>query len=611
MSDAEQFDAFYTRTRDRLLVLAFALTGDLPASRGAVRDGFVSAWHHWRKVKRLPDPEGWVRPHVWAHAQRRHTARIWHRDRNLDPELKATLDALAKVPVTSRKVLLLTQLTDASRQDMARAVGLTLDEAEQRLQQATSQFALHREVSSTAVRPLLDALREHCTDQRWPRATIVRRAGAARRRSHAVAGAALVVAALVVSGFVVADSDGVHPTLEAAGHRITAVPSDGTGEDARPIEGGGTPISPQALLTRAQVSRAVQGRQWKLTGTDPTQGRALPCQEKAYADPEAATSIVRNFTSSRRKGQPQLAAVQTVELSKDAEGAAKGFDAATAWFAGCTVGRTQLLGVRRIKGLGDEAEQFALQSWATPRATIVVGLARTGRLTTVALTRTSGDDKPDLGANLRLLVSAVDDLCPTAGGGLCSALPKPEDVPAPPTGELPMMLDVLDLPGVTGVDRPWAGTTPRRALGNLAATGCDQTSFRGNAWQHAMTRTFLVPGARLATAFGLTETVGEQRNAGSAKAVLANIRQKLATCSDRELGSKVLRLANQPDLSVWRVQTKVSDKQTVTFDMGVVRHGNAVAQVGFVPDGRHTMTTAQFVALVRRAGERLGAMTKG
>ena len=53
MSDAEQFDAFYSQTRDRLLVLAFALTGDLPASRGAVRDSFIAAWHHWAKVRRL------------------------------------------------------------------------------------------------------------------------------------------------------------------------------------------------------------------------------------------------------------------------------------------------------------------------------------------------------------------------------------------------------------------------------------------------------------------------------------------------------------------------------------------------------------------------------
>ena len=52
-----------------LLVQTYALTGDLPASRSAVRDAFVAAWHHWRKVSRLEDPESWVRPHAWQHAQ--------------------------------------------------------------------------------------------------------------------------------------------------------------------------------------------------------------------------------------------------------------------------------------------------------------------------------------------------------------------------------------------------------------------------------------------------------------------------------------------------------------------------------------------------------------
>ena len=61
-------------------------------------------------------------------------------------------------------------------------------------------------------------------------------------------------------------------------------------------------------------------------------------------------------------------------------------------------------------------------------------------------------------------------------------------------------------------------------------------------------------------------------------------------------------------MSAWRVRTQVSDKVTVTFFMGIVRRGGAVSQVGFVPDGPHTMTPGQFTALVRRAGERLGAM---
>ena len=187
-------------------------------------------------------------------------------------------------------------------------------------------------------------------------------------------------------------------------------------------------------------------------------------------------------------------------------------------------------------------------------------------------------------------------------------MPKPVAMAAPAAGPLPMMLGELDLPPVTGVDRPWAGTTPRKAMTNLAATGCDQSSFHGRGWSHGATRSFLVPGARLADAFGLTETVGRRPSVASARSFARGVRTKLASCSRHELGTKVTRLASGPDLDVWRARTQVSAKQVMTFYMGLVRSGSAVAQVGFVPDGRHSMTTAQFTALVRRAGERLQAM---
>ncbi len=603
MSDAEEFDAFYADARDRLLVQAFALTGDLPASRGAVRDSFIAAWHRWPKLRRMPDPESWVRPHVWSHAQRRHTARIFHRDRSLDAELRATLDALHKLSVVPRKALLLAELSSASPDERARELGLTVDDAERRLLEARVRFTEQRGVPAASVPEVLARLAEPCADQRWPRAPIIRRAGAARRRTHALAGAVLVTATMVGSGFLVADAHGVHPTLESARDRITHVP----GAKATGPSDVVTPVTTAALLTRAQVARAVPGRRWRVTGTDPAQHSTLPCQRRRYADPRATTALVRNFTAHREKGKPQLAAVQTVEFSRDTPGATGAFRTTTGWFAECMLPQTQLLGVRRVARLGDEAQQYALRAWNKPGVTFVLGVARTGRVTTVTLTRTTAAGAPDFSANLRMLVSAVDDVCPTSAGGPCSSLPQAAPMAAPAAGRLPMMLSEFDLPQVAGVSRPWAGTTPRRALQNVAATSCDRSSFHGRGWRHDATRTFLVPGAHLAAQFGLTETVGRLPTP-KATAFVNGVRSKLASCGSRQLGTKVLRIAGGPGMTAWRVRTQVTDKVTVTFYMGIVRHGGAVAQVGFVPDGSHTMTTPQFVALVGRAAERLGAM---
>src|SRR3954471_9024218 len=107
MSQEESFDSFYMSTRREILLQAFALTGDLPAAQSAVRDAYVGAWQHWRKVSRLEDPLDWVRPRAWQHAQRRHTARIWHRGTKMSEEQRTVLDALSLLPVAQRRVLLL------------------------------------------------------------------------------------------------------------------------------------------------------------------------------------------------------------------------------------------------------------------------------------------------------------------------------------------------------------------------------------------------------------------------------------------------------------------------------------------------------------------------
>src|SRR4051812_33510752 len=101
------FDDFYLASRRRLVLSAYALTGDLAAARTGVETAFVAARHHWRKVSRLPDPEEWVRPRAWSMAQRRRATRLWHREKGLSTQQKAVLDALHHLPDQQRKVLLL------------------------------------------------------------------------------------------------------------------------------------------------------------------------------------------------------------------------------------------------------------------------------------------------------------------------------------------------------------------------------------------------------------------------------------------------------------------------------------------------------------------------
>jgi hypothetical protein len=175
------------------------------------------------------------------------------------------------------------------------------------------------------------------------------------------------------------------------------------------------------------------------------------------------------------------------------------------------------------------------------------------------------------------------------------------------------MLVEVDLPPIVGVPRPWVGTQPRRAMDNDASTSCDDADFNIRGMSNNVTRTFVIPGAAVPPQFGLTQTVGTMP-AKNAKAFVESVRTRMAACPDKELGTEVTRVAHRTgadrDLSVWHVTTELSDDRSVSFLMGIVREGTAVAQVGFVPDIDVTMAPGAFIALAERAAQRLPAMPR-
>lgn len=614
MRDPEEFDAFYKDARMRLLLQTYALTGDLHAARVAVRDAFVVAWHHWRKANRHGDPESWIRPVAWAHAQRRHTARLWHREKGLSPEVRATLDALGKLSVDQRKILLLTVLASGTMADFAREVGLTRQDAERELQTATSQLAIHLELGTPVARGLFAPLADAVAEVRLPRASILRRSGAARRRTHTTVGVLAAVAALVVSGTVVSDTGGVRPTLDRDLVQASG-PGDGDGGES-PAPPPPPALSEDALLTAAQVGDLVPGRRWSEGRThDNTagDGLVLPCQLARYADARSTVALVREFSSDRRRREPVRSTVQLTEASASERAAKRAYRTTLRWFAGCTDDRSQLLATREVSGVGDEAMLLTLRQWGDPATTVVAGIARTGQLVTTAVTTVGSDAKPQYQPVARLLGRAVTDLCGLPDAGACGGVPRLTDVAPVPVGVAPAMLATVDLPPVGDVDEPWAGTEPRQARTNFASTRCDGSEFRGKAWSTSLTRTFLIPGADLPAEFGLTETVGALRPK-PARAFVQSVRDAMRTCPEDDLGTDVDQITDRSsrteDLTVWRVATEVSDARTLEYRMAILRTGTSVAQIGFVPTRDVRMTDDAFVALAERALQRLQRLPK-
>ncbi|CAB4710902.1 unannotated protein [freshwater metagenome] len=488
--------------------------------------------------------------------------------------------------------------------DLAAEVGLAVEDAERELQLATAQFSVAREEPTTSIRMLLESLRSPTDRVRWPRPSIVRRAGATRRRGHTAVGVVAAVAALLVTGTVVTDASGVRPTL--ARESLTSEPGRGPTRMPDPIE-----LSEDALLPASALTTALVTGTWTVTDThDNTaeEGELVPCQAARYADVAGADALVREFADAATV----RAAYQLAEASRTSAAAKRAYATTASWYAGCRDPRTQLIDTYRVRDVGDQAVLLVLRSWQAPVTTLVVGVARTGAVVTTTMTQAPGSAAGKLGRQAELLGEAITQLCTLPEAGGCAGTPRLMGRAPLPVGADPAMLSEVDLPPVTAVALPWLGSEPRKATTNVAATRCDQASFSGRfegaRFTDSATRTFLVPGAGLPDTFGLTQTVG-LLPATRAKAFVETVRSRLTSCPSKDLGTDVLRVARVAspdlDLTAWRLTTEITDAESITYYMAIARVGGAVSQIGFIPTPKVRMADGAFVALARRALARL------
>jgi DNA-directed RNA polymerase specialized sigma24 family protein len=612
-----RFDRFYRESRDRLLLQTYAMTGDLGASRSAVRDAFVVAWHHWRKLVRLESPENAVRPQALRNAARRATVRPWHREKNLDPEAKATLDALASLTVVQRKALVLTQLAAVSMPEVAREIGITQEAAERELQLAASTFSTAREIPAASIPVLFAELGKATESVTWPRVTIIRRAGAARRRAHTVVGAVAAAAVLAGSGAAVTDSTGVHPTL------ARDLPSAPTGGPL--VADPQIKLPDTSLLPEDAVRSGLPSRKWRIERTDDNStGSPVVhfCQDprERYADPHGSAAWVRVFRDGTRKDATR-ALTQSAEASVSPAAARKAYLNERRWFAGCTVPQTQLISTSTSPTTGDDAALFVLREQPT-QTTYVVGVARTGLFTTALTLQT--DVVPghvDLDGVADLLGTAVERLCDLPDGGKCAATPaKVEAAPAYPAGAVPAMLSELDLPPIGTKPTRWAAPDASEITPGSTSTGligCSSIvfagSFRGKEFKHALVRDWVLPDADLPPEVGLTQTVASLPP-GPASDLVAQVRDQVAKCPDEDAGAgtDVQRLAGwdhgDQSLTAWHLVTRVTKDKTIEYDVAIMRDKGAVSQVTYVAAKDAPMPADAFVALAQRALERLGTM---
>ena len=455
---------------------------------------------------------------------------------------------------------------------------------------------------STGIRSLFDPMAAYVAERRWPRPTILTRAGATRRRTHTLAGALVAVACVVGAGALVSQNADTHPSLQALGLHAPAVPAAG---GSGPVS---YPMTPTNLMTPAEVDKAVPGA-WTTQLTSDSGTTSLPCAPRAAAGKHSRVAMVRTFAGH---GKHDLVG-EAVAASPAAADAETAYRTTLSWYAGCELPRMQLVDTRRVSGLGDEASVFVLRDWSASGRALVAGVARSGVLTTAVTASVTGSPSRAAAEAPDLLASALRKLCGLPGAGACVGTPTSTATAPLPVGKNPEMLDAIDLPSVAGVTHPWVGTAAQPASTNQAASHCDNTDFAVKGVTDDLTRTFLVPDQKsLPAVFGLSETVGRLASAKAATGFVAGIEHSLAVCGDKELGSKAARLPSPSTpgpvaISVWKVSVGRGGA-TTPYQMALVRNGASVAQLSFIPAGTSPMDAADFRWLAVRASQRLAQL---
>ncbi|RGC65151.1 RNA polymerase sigma factor SigV [Micromonospora sp. MW-13] len=130
MRDAEEFDAFYTSSAQRVLGQVYAMIGNRTEAEDAVAEAYARAWDRWTAVREYDSPEAWVRKvayrvavSAWRKAINRLRA---HRREAVEQHVDAIsvdhvalIDALRRIPAEQRRVVVLHHLVGLSVAEIA------------------------------------------------------------------------------------------------------------------------------------------------------------------------------------------------------------------------------------------------------------------------------------------------------------------------------------------------------------------------------------------------------------------------------------------------------------------------------------------------------------
>jgi len=154
MRDADEFDAFYAASAQRVLGHLSVVLGNRADAEDAVAEAYARAWDRWRSVRDCDSPEAWVRTVAyriavssWRKAVNR--LRAHRRDANghqadeVSADHVAIVDALRRLGVDQRRAVVLHHLVGLSVAEIAAETGTSPNTIKTWLARGRKALAVH------------------------------------------------------------------------------------------------------------------------------------------------------------------------------------------------------------------------------------------------------------------------------------------------------------------------------------------------------------------------------------------------------------------------------------------------------------------------------------
>lgn len=600
MTRVDEFDSFLRAGFTSVLQVGYALSGDRQVALDSTTDAFRRAWRDWSKI-RDREPLAYVRNEAWKAITLDRGTHPLRRRREDDAD-GPLLEALGDLPSDERRLIVLMTLGNTDLEEASREVDVPAEEGIEKSTDALGRLEQLTGQPLDQIERRLLSLAEVTADLPVPDPAEVRQAARRGTQRNTVL---LVVAALIgviAAGLVVTDDDALA--------RQEALPQrEKLGSEGVDIVLDARKIDTDNLLSTQQVSSLEPSLKWKVDGTDEDPTSTTPyatCPTRRFADPDPLRVLVRSFSAG---GEGNARVAQSIEVSRSTKASNAAAARLIQSFADCAHPRVQLLSTYKVERPFGDFTILKLRSNRSPVRIFTVGFASSGSITSTLVHEVDGNEGPSVEDFARTLNDSVAKIC-EASGGQCSDDVAVTKSDPPPTSEAPQFLGIVDLPPVADVDRVWA-SVEARSNPNPAATPCDETSFTAKAVQKAASRVYvLYQASELPRGFGVTETIGTFGSADAASKFAAGVTRKIDECPDRNPTATIDQESTikTPDTtgSIWRVRVEVSEKQTITYRVGLIRRGDKLAQVTFSPSGKFDVADQKaFKAVVTRAGTRL------